>query len=181
MVCNIAVGAAMLLVWRFTDNRAFLIAYGAAMAASLADSMASELGVLSKKTPVDICTMKKTVPGLSGGVTLLGLGASLLGAAVIGAVFIVFGGGFACFLIITATGFLGALADSLLGSALQGKFKCPICGMQTEKRAHCGTETKLYRGCAGVTNDLVNFLNNVFAGALTAALLGLGVFPACVS
>ena len=49
--CNVFVGAAALLLWALTGYRGFLWAYGGAMAASLADSMASELGVLSGRQP----------------------------------------------------------------------------------------------------------------------------------
>ena len=83
IVCNVAVGTLTLLLWRLTGYRGFLWAYGGAMAASLADSMASELGVLSKRAPRDILTWKPVETGLSGGVTALGFGMSALGAALL--------------------------------------------------------------------------------------------------
>ncbi|MBQ9980507.1 MAG: DUF92 domain-containing protein [Oscillospiraceae bacterium] len=166
MICNILVGVIMLILYEITGRFAFCCAYGCAMAASLADSLASEIGVLSNKTPVDICTGKKITTGLSGGVTALGMGASALGAAIIALIFVLFGGGFRCFVIITVMGFLGALLDSILGSALQGKYRCAVCSIETEKKEHCGRPTVLTRGVARVNNDTVNFINNAFSGVV---------------
>ena len=133
--------------------------------------MASELGVLSKGDPIDLCTMKKTPRGLSGGVSLLGLCSSLLGAAVIAAVYAI---GkpwdISVPLQITLCGFAGALVDSIFGSLLQVKYRCPSCGALTEKKVHCDISGIPEHGLTWVTNDTVNFVNNVL-GALAA--LGL--------
>ena len=67
-------------------------------------------------------------------------------------------------------GFFGALLDSVLGSQLQAKYRCPVCGELTEKKTHCGAEGKLEKGLGFMTNDTVNFLNNLSA-ALIALLL----------
>ena len=171
IVCNVLVGALMLLLRALTRRDAFLWAYGGAMAASLADSMASELGVLSKRPPRDVLTLRPVQAGLSGGVTLLGLGCSLLGAAIIAAICAAgFSGSWPLFAAVSVSGFVAALCDSVLGSALQAKYRCPVCGMLTEKSLHCGAPGKVERGCRFVSNDGVNLANNVL-GALCA--LGL--------
>lgn len=171
--CNVFVGTVMLLLRATVGGRCFLWAYGGAMAASLADSIASELGVLSKCAPRDILTLRPAEKGLSGAVSPLGLGASLLGAAIIAAICaLVWGWGEGGKLLwqVTAAGFLAALADSALGSGLQAKYRCPACGALTEKREHCGVPGTLERGFAFVTNDAVNFCNNL-TGAFLALLL----------
>ena len=56
-----------------------MIVYAAALTECLADSLASDVGVLSKKDPVDICRMKRIKRGLSGGVSLLGTLSALAG------------------------------------------------------------------------------------------------------
>ena len=159
--CNVFVGTLSLLIWRLTAYRGFLWAYGGAMAASLADSMASELGVLSRRVPRDILTWKPVQPGLSGGVAaLIALCYSLPED----------GPGFGAFLDVTAAGFFAAVCDSALGSGLQVKYRCGVCGALTEKPVHCGAAGTAEAGVRWMTNDTVNFINNLL-GALAA--LGL--------
>lgn len=170
IVCNVLVGASMALCWALTKREGFLLACGAALAESLADSMASELGVMSKGQPRDICTGKRVEKGLSGGVTPLGLGASALGAVLIAAVCLPLRLGGRGFGIVAACGFLGALLDSVMGSLFQAKYRCPVCGTLSERKNHCETSGALERGAAWVNNDVVNFLNNVSAAALALLL-----------
>lgn len=173
IICNVLTGTCALLLFAVTKHGVFLWAYGGAMAASLADSMASELGVLSKKQPRDILSMHPVQKGISGGVTLLGLGASLLGALIIAALCLLLRGSDVSALPdVAAAGFFAALCDSILGSAAQVKFRCPVCGALTEKPQHCGVPGVPERGLPFVTNDTVNFINNVL-GALAASGLYL--------
>lgn len=169
--CNVFTGAAMLLLRTVTGERCFLWAYGGAMAASLADSLASELGVLSRRAPRDILTFCPAEKGLSGAVSPLGLAASLLGAAAIAAICALgWGFGAQMFFSVAAAGFLAALLDSALGSAVQAKYRCGVCGALTEKKRHCGADTVLERGARFVTNDAVNFCNNIAGAGIAAAL-----------
>ena len=173
--CNVFTGALMLVLYRLTGRLGFLWAYGGAMAASLSDSMASELGVLSKRPPRDILTGKPVQPGLSGGVTAFGFAMSALGAALAAACFAgctraASGSFFPAFLDVTAAGFFAALCDSVLGSGVQVKYRCAVCGKLTEKPVHCGEPGTAERGARFMTNDAVNLCNNVL-GAIAA--LGL--------
>ena len=173
--CNVFTGAVLLLLRTVTEERCFLWAFPGAMAASLADSLASELGVLSRRRPRDILTLRPAEKGLSGAVSPLGLGASLLGAAAIAALCAIgwgWGYGTRMFFGVTAAGFIAALLDSVLGSAAQAKYRCGVCGALTEKKQHCGADTVLERGARFVTNDVVNFCNNL-AGAGIASILYL--------
>lgn len=166
--CNVGLSALMAALYGLTERDCFLCASGASLAASLADSMASELGILSPSPPRDICTLKRVQPGISGGVSALGLAMSFAGAAIVGLVCLGYGRGFAMSCVITLCGFAAALVDSVLGSRVQAKYRCPCCGALTEKKSHCGAPGTLEKGLRFVDNDMVNFLNN-----LTAALLAL--------
>ena len=172
ILCNVLVGALALLLCRITACRGFLWAYGGAMAASLADSMASELGVLSRRQPRDILTWKPVPKGLSGGVTALGFAMSALGAALLALTLSLpaDGPGYGCFLDVTAAGFFAAVCDSALGSGVQVKYRCAVCGALTEKPVHCAAPGTPERGVVWMTNDAVNLCNNLL-GALAA--LGL--------
>ncbi|KAM3503482.1 hypothetical protein MY11210_008696 [Beauveria gryllotalpidicola] len=114
-------------------------------AAVAADTFSSELGILSSARPRLITSLglRRVPPGTNGGVTLLGLGAGLLGAVLMVTVGFVFlpacteataatlGGGapwtleerraFLGFLV--ACGFAGTVLDSVLGALLQRSVK----------------------------------------------------------
>lgn len=72
-----------------------------------------------------------------------------------------------------AIGILGMLFDSMLGSALQGRFWCGPCNQATERRVHrCGTRAIRTAGWAWLDNDLVNFTTT-----LAALGAGLALWP----
>jgi uncharacterized protein (TIGR00297 family) len=52
----------------------------AAVGAAQADKFGSEIGVLSKKPPIFLLTLKTVKPGTNGAITLFGLFASFIGA-----------------------------------------------------------------------------------------------------
>ena len=177
VLCNVGVGALALLLQSLTDTPALLYAFGGAMAASLADSMAGEFGMLSKAEPVDLLSRKPVERGLSGGVTGFGLGMSCVGAFIIAllcSVAPILGlsdeNPAHLMASVTAAGIFAALCDSLLGSLLQAKYRCPVCGKLTENPRHCGAEGQLEHGLRWVTNDVVNLCNNLIGAAVALAL-----------
>lgn len=174
VACNVGVAACAMLLSGLTGSAAFRAGFCAVMAESLADSLASKLGPLSRTVPRDICTRKPVPSGLSGGVTLTGTLAELLGAAVVAAVSAAGYRSAALFAVVLAGGFFGAVFDSVLGSRLQVKYSCGVCGGVTECALHCGAPTVRLRGIRWMTNDAVNLLSNAFALALALALSAIG-------
>lgn len=167
VICNVGVGTVAILLYRLTNRSAFSAAYVGIMAESLADSLASKLGPLSHRQPVDICSFKPIEAGLSGGITLLGTAMELFGALIIGFIYALASGNFRIALICSGIGFLGATADSIFGSQFQAKFHCSICGAVTERTVHCGTASELFRGFQWVNNDIVNLMSNLTSGLIT--------------
>jgi uncharacterized protein (TIGR00297 family) len=149
-----------------------------ALATANADTWATELGVLSTSSPRLMTSGKRVAPGTSGGVTLLGMAASALGACSLGFFFWA-GQGFRkslapAPLLALISGMAGSGFDSLLGATLQAMYYCPACKTETERRIHrCGTRTESLRGLAWMNNDVVNFLATASGSAVS---IGLGSF-----
>ena len=172
ILANVGFGTISLLIYYFTKNEIYLITYACVMASSLADSMASELGVLSKKDPIDICTFKRIDKGISGGVTIFGLVSSMLGSLIIAMTFYLMNNNnLKILLFIVIAGFSGSLIDSALGSLFQVKYKCQKCNKITEKKEHCDNRTLYFKGIKIINNDIVNIINNFSVFVLSILLL----------
>ena len=143
-----------------------------ALAAAAADTWATELGLLSKRQPRLITTLRPVVAGTSGGVTPEGLAASVGGALTVGVTWAMLGGGRRGLPIAFVAGLSGSLVDSLLGASLQAVYRCPGCGVPTESEIHqpCGQQTELVRGQHWMTNDTVNALSTLTGAAIGATL-----------
>ncbi len=97
------------------------IGFFGAIAAALADTLSSEIGILSKKKPVMITTLKPVEPGVDGAVSSLGLVASIVGGLLISIAGLLFGLGIQQAAIVLMAGFFGSIMDSIFGATLQRK------------------------------------------------------------
>lgn len=142
-----------------------------ALAASAADTWATEIGVLHGGTPRSILHWRPVPPGTSGAVSLLGSVGALLGALAIGVVVLALGGGMLVAGAVVIGGIAGALLDSLLGATVQSRLWCDRCGVQTEREVHnCGRATYPIRGSTWIDNDVVNFVAGIAGGLLSVFL-----------
>lgn len=166
-------------------------AFLGALAAVNADTWATEIGGLSAKPPRSILTGRRVAAGTSGGVSALGLAASMAGGCFVG---------LAAWLLLVLVpgqsapdasgvpadsvrllvwcaaawlaGTIGSLADSLLGATVQLTYRCAVCGRDVEQRRHCGQPAARVRGYAGWNNDAVNIAGSL-AGAAAAVVFAL--------
>jgi uncharacterized protein (TIGR00297 family) len=138
-----------------------------ALAASAADSWATEVGVMSSRSPRSILTGKVVPAGTSGGITLAGTLAAIGGASMVALSAAALGWGQRAAITAAVGGVAGAFADSLLGATLQARRWCGTCASETEQMVHrCGSTTVHHRGLRWLDNDGVN---------LAATLVGAAV------
>lgn len=152
-----------------------------AVSMAAADTLATEIGLLSRSEPRLITNLSEHVNrGISGGVSPLGELASLLGAFTVGVTSLAFGfGGFSVvktFVLVLFPGFLGCTLDSVLGATIQARYTCPVCGKITEKKNHCGESATLIKGWKGVDNDVVNFISTFFGAVIALVLFSIKAF-----
>ncbi len=161
IISNVGVGTLSLIIYKITANDIYLLIYVSVMAESLADTLASDIGILSKREPINILTLKKGERGLSGNISILGLISTLIGSLLIGTIYYIgIEKNIISFLIIVLSGFLGSLVDSILGASIQVKYRCEKCKKITERKEHCGKKTNYYKGIKWIDNNLVNLLSN---------------------
>jgi Predicted membrane protein len=173
---NGGVGLGIFLIQFLYPNPLWYLSYLGSLSAVTADTMATELGILSIKDPFSFVQMKRVEKGVSGGVSYLGTFAGLLSGGALGLVALPFADVYRVFPIrlivaIAFSGLIGSITDSLIGGSIQGQYQCEICLKITERENHCGrNSTKLVRGYEWVNNDLVNFTASA-VGAIAMMLL----------
>jgi uncharacterized protein (TIGR00297 family) len=186
-LANGGLGAVLAVAFaRFPDPLLFAAFLGV-MATVNADTWATELGILSRVPPRLVTTGKVVPPGTSGGVTRLGIWASVAGALLIGAMAtaltqiesLLSGNHWqleavSLPLLAIGGGLVGSLFDSLLGATVQRIYFCDRCRQETESPVHrCGQPTRPLRGWGWLNNDVVNFIASLLGGVVAASLAWL--------
>jgi uncharacterized protein (TIGR00297 family) len=184
VLANGGLGAILAVVFSRYPEPLLFAAFVGVMATVNADTWATELGILSRVPPRMITTGDVVVPGTSGGVTRLGIWASVAGSLLIGTIAtalvqvasLLGGSGWSLraisyTLLAVAGGLAGSLFDSLLGATVQGIYFCDHCGKETESAIHrCGRAARPLRGWGWLNNDLVNLMASLVGGLVAASL-----------
>lgn len=148
----------------YPEFRDFLIYVSISVA--LADTLSSEFGVFFGGRTFSLIRFKEVPKGLSGGVSLAGTGAGLVGASLVGLLSYLHGnwnGDSAVFasVMITIIGFLGMLLDSIMGEFFQSKYR-------TDEGLLSDSGDVLVGGFSGFTNDTTNWVSNALTVFLAA-------------
>ncbi len=200
VMANGLVAAVFATLEKIHPGTVFEIGFLGSIAVASADTMSTEIGLLSLRKPRMITNFRVTEPGTSGAITGLGVLGGVLGALIISAVGLLFlhysiniadprhnyalvvtttsniGGAGMFALIVAVGGVFGSFVDSFLGGTLQGRFVCATCGTRTERAVHCGARATRLSGLRFLDNDTVNVLA-VAAGAAFASGLYLLLRP----
>ena len=148
------------------------------LATATADTWATEIGTRWGKQAYHILTLRPVASGLSGGVSLIGTLASVLGSfsVAILAYALLPGDDFLCGLflvpivpVVAAAGVIGSILDSIIGATLQVKYR--TTDGRIVERPEPGAER--IRGLSFVTNDVTNILSTIWAGCIAVGLTTL--------
>ncbi len=148
------------------------------LAAATADTWATEIGTRWGKQAYHILTFRPVASGLSGGVSLIGTLASILGSLSLAmlAYALLPGDDFLCGLflvpivpVVAAAGVIGSILDSIIGATLQVKYH--TTDGRIVERPETGAER--IKGLRFVTNDVTNLLSTIWAGCIAVGLTTL--------
>ncbi len=175
VISNGGVAWVMLIGYGLYPEDLWYAGFIGAIAAATADTWATEIGRLAGGHPRHILTGRRMPPGRSGGITWQGTAASVMGAALIGALNVLFCNEscYSCLILGSAAGTLGSLVDSLLGGTVQAVYLDRVSGERVEDTADPG-QANLIRGLSWMTNDVVN-VGCTLAGSLAAMAYWLSV------
>jgi uncharacterized protein (TIGR00297 family) len=167
------------------------VAFLGAVATATADTLATEIGLLNPLPPRLITNPRKVVtPGTSGGISVAGELATVLGTLLIGGIAALLAAPFwinifgttmmpelagiapvTFVLVAMVGGIVGCTVDSLLGATIQGHWTCRVCHKLTEKKVHCGEKSTYLRGNKFLDNHMVNLVS-----CLVGAFVAIGLF-----
>ncbi len=162
----------LLLYFRHDLREEATLLFLGALATTTADTFATEIGIRFGKKTFDILTFEPSTKGLSGGVSIVGLIASIFGALLIallsfyqpdtdgglcGLVFV------KVIPVVTIAGFCGAFIDSIIGAKFQAKYRASS-GEVIESDE---SGAKLINGLSLIGNNATNLIASII-GALVA-------------
>ncbi|NEU30737.1 DUF92 domain-containing protein [bacterium LRH843] len=176
VLANGGVAALLSLIYLIIPSPMLICGFIASIAAANADTWASEIGSLSKSQPFHMIKWRRVPAGTSGAMSTVGTAAAFAGSFVISVLSIFFwlGSHYNSHILLIALivcGFVGNLFDTLLGGTGQVVYRCPVCGLETERKKHCDTESKRIYGLTWMNNDIVNLCCSAI-GAILGIVTG---------
>jgi len=170
VVANGGVAAVGALLTTRSPELGWAVVTGA-VAAALADTWGTEIGAKARRPPRLITSGRSVPRGTSGGITLLGTLAGVIGAGLLGTLAAAMGIPPTSALAGAVGGVAGTVGDSLLGATVQGMYRCDACGEDTEQSVHaCGARSRLVRGFHWMDNDVVNLLATAIGAGVAVVL-----------
>jgi uncharacterized protein (TIGR00297 family) len=164
---NGGIAAICSILYYFTNDFLWGIAFLTSLASATGDTWSSEIGPLSKRPPISVRNFKYVEPGTSGAISILGTFSAIIGVGVITLFgILLFPTSLNIAWIIFCFGIIGNGIDTYLGAYYQRSYRCEKCSFETEKPFHCGEKAKKISGTTLLNNDGVNFLSNLLAPVL---------------
>ena len=161
-----------LILFSLTRQRVFYYLFFLALTEQIADSMASDIGCLTKRKNVSIISFRPVERGISGGVSMLGTLSALVSSFLLATIPMLLGEfSLKIVLLLGAVSFVGTLLDSVIGALAQALYRCDRCNTLTEARTHCGASARLVKGFSIIDNIAVNHISGFITCGLGLLLL----------
>lgn len=125
LLSNLLPSLVFSIIYLVFPDPSIYCAFLCGISCACSDTLASEIGQMSKKNPRLITTFEEVKTGTDGGVSFLGLFIGLIGAILVSAPAFYFGyKGFEIFILASFVGFIGCNIDSFIGAKFELKGKC---------------------------------------------------------
>jgi uncharacterized protein (TIGR00297 family) len=171
VVFNGGIAGIVSIIYFLSKNQVFIVLYFISISISTCDTWSSESGNYFKGKTFDIISFKRIEKGLSGGISIEGTFTGMLGSLLIGLIyFFLYEQHVKIAFYITIAGFIGMLADSIMGSLFQAKF---IDRMHHITEFKLPGNTTLVKGYHWISNDMVNLLSNAIVTGLALGIIKL--------
>lgn len=172
VLANGAVFALAAILQLIQPAELWLAAGAGALASSAADSWGTEIGMLASTPPRMITTWRRVPAGTSGGVSAIGLAATVAGTLFVAISAWLVHRNVRVALAVSLGGLAGAFVDSFGGALWQSRRFCEHCNSATERLVHdCGRRTARAGGLGWLDNDGINA-----ACTLVGSLVSLGAY-----
>lgn len=168
VLANSLPAAVLLWIYLFyPGEKIFLFLAFTVFSAAASDTFSSEIGMMSKGRVFSILTGKSLPKGVSGGVTVSGLLAGLLGSVLL-SLMVLPQFGLTGFIAATLLGCSGSLIDSILGASIQRKYLSLKGHLQDKENSR---SERPYKGIRFITNNAVNLITLILVPILGYLLL----------
>ena len=121
VLANGSIAVIMAVLAYHYSNPLFFFGFIGALATATADTLSSEIGMISSKAPRLVTTFKRVPTGTEGAVSLLGTTAAIAAAAFIGVLGLLVFNSYHVVVIATVVGVAGCFIDSFVGATLETK------------------------------------------------------------
>ena len=172
IVVNGCMGTIFIILYGLSKERRFLVLSLIGIGGCFIDSIASDIGTISKKPPYDFIRKKAVPPGISGGISMLGTFSALAFSIILLAFsYIIIGLRINESILIGGASFAQSILDTVFGSLIQAKYQCVECNMLIETEKHCGQYAHKISGLRWVNNNTVNLLSSCSVTLFSILLL----------
>ena len=152
------IGVVLYMLYGLTDQFHWQVLAWCSFAISICDTISSEVGTAVRGKTYNILNFRAMQPGLSGGISFAGTAAGFIALLILAAsLYFILPVTNIQLLWVVATGVIGMLVDSLIGSKWQALWKQ---GDNWSEISGVNPNAQLVKGFAWLDNHWVNFLSN---------------------